>query len=313
MRWISRLLFVAGVAVAIWMISQFPLSDIYSACADLGVGVLITPFVAVGWYAAACTAVYHLLERRMRWRALLWNRLIGEAYNMLIPAAGFGGEPFKLQQIRRYVDTNRAVVALVNDRLIENAIGLGYSAACIGVAAFHLDTVTPALRTTMLSYAGAAGAVSLVIAAIVFVRLPGRFGIRVARWLGAHELSEHQVDRANLARAVAWSVTARAIGLLETVVLFALLGVDLALWNVLFTNAALAAAGFVGGVIPQGIGVTEAAAVGVFELLQFPGPAGVAFALARRGRMLIVSSTFVALHAVLGRRLVGRTERSRSQ
>ena len=56
--------------------------------------------------------------------------------------------------------------------------------------------------------------------------------------------------------------------------------------DVFFTAGALSAAGFIGGAIPQGLGVAEAATVGMFQLLHFPGPAAVAFALARRGRIL---------------------------
>jgi hypothetical protein len=73
-------------------------------------------------------------------------------------------------------------------------------------------------------------------------------------------------------------------------------------WHVLYVAGALAAAGFVGGVIPQGIGVDEAATVGIFGLLGLPGEAAIAFALARRGRMLLMSTSGVVLHLALGRR-----------
>ena len=39
----------------------------------------------------------HLLEKRVPWPALFWNRLVGEGYNSLLPAAGIGGEPLKLR------------------------------------------------------------------------------------------------------------------------------------------------------------------------------------------------------------------------
>jgi uncharacterized membrane protein YbhN (UPF0104 family) len=96
-----------------------------------------------------------------------------------------------------------------------------------------------------------------------------------------------------------WTLIARLIGIFEIAVLFKLLDLDFTLFEVLFTGGAIAAAGFVGGVIPQGLGVAEAATVGVFELLHFPGQAGVAFALARRGRQLLTSIIGVALHLAL--------------
>ena len=37
-----------------------------------------------------------------------------------------GREPFKLKLLGRYVDTHRAVVALINDRIVENGIALAF-------------------------------------------------------------------------------------------------------------------------------------------------------------------------------------------
>jgi hypothetical protein len=72
--------------------------------------------------------------------------------------------------------------------------------------------------------------------------------------------------------------------------------------RVVAAAGASAAAGFVGFFMPQGIGVTEAATVGVFRVLGLSGSAGVAFALARRGRMLFMSVAGVLLYLLLGRR-----------
>ncbi|MBV8755703.1 MAG: hypothetical protein JO257_00420, partial [Deltaproteobacteria bacterium] len=56
------------------------------------------------------------------------------------------------------------------------------------------------------------------------------------------------------------------------------------------------------GAIPQGIGVTDGATVGIFTILHFAAPLGIAFALARRGRMLVVSTAGVLLHLLFGAR-----------
>ncbi len=301
-RWLERTLLVAGVALAVYVISRFPLSQIADACLQLGWAVLIPPVLCLLWFAAAARALYHLLDGNVPWGVLMWNRLVGEGYNTLLPAAGLGGEPVKLAQISRYVSMERAVVALINDRLIENAIGLVYSAAVIAAAAFVLD-VSAALRTSMLTYGGAAGAVGLAMAAVIFTNLTGRAGDRIARWLGASTIGGTRLPVAVVARAFWWSAIGRALGFAEVAVLFAVLGLPVTAWTVTFTTAALAAAGFVGGVIPQQAGIAEAATVGVFDLLHFPGPAAIAFALARRGRMLFVSALGVALHVAFGRRV----------
>ena len=56
------------------------------------------------------------------------------------------------------------------------------------------------------------------------------------------------------------------------------------------------AAGFIGFVIPQGLGVSEGTTVYLLGALGYAGAIAVAFALVRRGRMLAVSLLGVLLH-----------------
>ena len=302
-RWGERVLLALGLALAAWMISRFPLSSIADACLDIGWGLALTPLLCMCWYGSSSRALQHLLGGKVPWHVLLWNRLVGEGYNALLPAAGMGGEPVKLALITRYVDTEHAVVALINDRLIENTVALVFSAAFVAAGAFVVE-VSTTLRTTMLTYGAIAGAAGIAMGVFVFTNVTGRIGRRIAGWLGACSLAQTRLPASAVARAFCWTLLARTFGLVEIALLFALLGVTVTPWTVLFTGASIAAAGFVGGVIPQGVGITEAATVGIFELLHFPGPAGVAFALARRGRMLVMSILGVVLHvAVRSRRL----------
>lgn len=298
--WIERGLLAAGLALLVYTIALFPLSSVTDACRRLGGWVLITPLLCLCWYSASSRSLQHLLGGRVPWHVLFWNRLVGEGYNAIIPAAGVGGEPVKLRMLARYVDTQRAIVALINDRLIENAIALVFSAAVVAIGALDLH-VSTVLRTTMLTYGAIAGAAGLAITLLVVTHATGRIGARLARWLRAGDGVHTRLPGPVIARAFLWTLVARGFGLVEIWLLYALLGIHVTAWLVLFTGGAVAAAGFVGGVIPQGVGVTEAATVGIFELLHLPGPAGVAFALARRGRMLVMSVIGVALHLAFGR------------
>jgi hypothetical protein len=299
-RWAPRVLLVAGIALLVWLISRFPLADIGTACLDLGGWVFICPIIAMGWFAAASCALGELLGGSVPFRALFWNRLVGEGYNALIPAAGIGGEPFKLRMLSRYIDTHRAVVGLINDRLIDNGASLAMSAVCVGIGAWQLD-MSASLRDTMIAYAIGAGVATVAIALVLMTNLTSRLGGRIAKWIGSATNGHERLPARVLARAFAWTMLARAVGLLEIWLLFALLGLDYTFGDILFMSGALQAAGFVGGVVPQGIGVAEAATVGIFEMMHFPGAAAVAFALARRGRQLVTSVGGVALHLVFER------------
>src|SRR5262245_43638395 len=181
--WPSRLLTVAGLGLLVWMVTRFPLSAIGDACLDLGFGVFLMPVIALGWMAAGAMALYQLLGGRVPWLALFWNRVVGDGYNAIIPAAGVGGEPVKLRQLTRYVETHRAVVALINDRLIDNSIAFMFSASCVGIGAYYVDA-PPALHTTMVSYAIGAGIAGIAIALVLVTNITNRAGARIARWIG---------------------------------------------------------------------------------------------------------------------------------
>ena len=300
-NWLRRALLLAGLAFLIWMISRYPLGDIVDACRGLGAWVLLCPLLCLCWFAASSAALHQLLGGKMPWRALFWNRLVGEGYNSILPAAGFGGEPFKLRHISRYVDTRQAVVALISDRLLDNTLAFAISGAAVGIGAFYYD-VSAKLKTTMIIYAVIAAAVALVSLAVIFTSAVDRLSGRIAKWLGSDKLHDNRLPWPVLVRALGWFALARVFGMIEVALLFKLLGLPVTVGLVLFTTGAVAAAGFIGGAIPQGLGVTDGATVGIFTILHFAAPAGIAFALARRGRMLVVSAAGVLLHLAFGTR-----------
>jgi len=299
--WVRRGFLLIGVGLCAYMVSRFPLSQIGDACLQLGPWVFLTPMIAMGWFAANSTALYHLLERRVPWPALFWNRLVGEGYNSLIPAAGIGGEPLKLRLLTRYVETHRAVVALINDRLIDNALAFAYSGGTVAVGAFTIH-MTATVETSMITYAAAGIGISVVFVVVMVTSASSRLGGKIAKLLGAEQLGHERMRPSVLVYAAFWTGMGKLIGLLEIALLFHLLGLSFTIGDVFFTAGALSAAGFIGGAIPQGLGVAEAATVGIFALLHFPGPAAVAFALARRGRTLLVSVLGVTLHLLFGQR-----------
>ncbi len=298
--WVRRGFLILGVGLCAYMVSRFPLSQIGGACLQLGPWVFLTPMIAMGWFAANSTALYHLLERRVPWPALFWNRLVGEGYNSLIPAAGIGGEPFKLRQLSKYVETHRAVVALINDRLIDNALAFAYSGGTVAVGALTIH-MGAGVKTSMIAYGAAGIGIAAVFVIVMVTTASSRLGGKIAKLLGAEQLGHERMRLSVLASAAFWTGMGKLIGLLEISLLFYLLDLQFTIGDVFFTAGALSAAGFIGGAIPQGLGVAEAATVGIFGLLHYPGPAAVAFALARRGRTLLVSVAGVTLHLMFGR------------
>lgn len=298
----SDLGLVIGLALLAYVLSRYPLGEVYDACRRIGPLVLVTPVIALGWHACNTSAFSVLLDDQVPWRSLLWNRLVGDGYNHLLPLAGIGGEPFKLRHLTHWLPSDRIVAALIRDRVIESSFGLLFTGTCLALTQHHYALPT-ALRTALWAFIGVCFVLGLSAFAVVSSRLPGRAGAVVGRWLGATELSRlERLPLSSLLRCLAWHFPARVLGLVEVGVMFWLLDLPVDLAAVAFCDNFLNAGGFVGFAIPQGIGVLEGTSAFAFQTVGYPGALSIAFALARRGRALIVSLFGIALHTLALRR-----------
>lgn len=286
-RWLDRGLLVAGLALLVFVISRFPLDEIGRACLHLGPVVLVTPLITLASMVASAASLGTLAGSVPK-RALMWNRVVGEGFNTLLPA-GIAGEPFKIRHLARHVPRPRAIVAVVNDYFIDTVVGLLLSAGAIAISVELLDT-PPHLRAGMISYSIVATVVAAGIATMITLAATGRIA---ARWFRGAAV---RVAQRRFAIAVLCSIAARLILIAEIVLLLWLLEIEPTVARVMFIAGANAAAGYLGFAVPQAIGVTEAATVGVFAFLALPAPAALAFALARRGRMLVMGAVGVALY-----------------
>jgi hypothetical protein len=297
-RWRDRAFLVLGLVLLGYVLSRYPMADIGRACLRLGPWVALTPLVALLWLACNTSALYLLLERRVPWLSLLRIRLIGDGYNSLLPLAGLGGEPFKAKHLAAFVPVEHAVTTLIRDKIIENAVNLLFSASWLALGA-GLVAAHGRLRAVVLAYAALAAAGGVVVVVVVLTSLPGRLGTLIARWLGADASRGVRLAPGRLARVAACYLGARLAGALEVLWLFALLGLPLDPLTVLFCYSLHKAAGTIGFAVPGSLGVIEGTSVYLFTVLGYPGPSGVAFALVRRARLLLVSLVGVLLHLVL--------------
>ncbi len=302
-RWLDVAALAVGLALLVYVLSRFPLADVAQACLRAGPLVLLAPVIALVWIVFKTLGMRILVDQRVSFGDLLRNRLVGDGYNSLLPLAGLGGEPWKVRDLSTHVPMQLAVAALIRDRAIENAVGFLLTAVVIGLGLglerFHLPAF---LRSALIVYVIVALVGGVLSSAVVVTHLPGRAGALLARWLGgSDEPAPGPLPLSRFVRVVLWNLVGRLVGTCEVgLVLYALgLGFDPA--AMVFVDSVLNAAGFIGFLIPQGIGVNEGTAVYLLGVLGYAGPLAVVFALVRRGRMLLVSLLGVALHLV-GRR-----------
>ena len=298
-KWVDKALLVVGLGLLGYVISRYPLADIWAAVAGMFPYVLLTPVIAVAWFCTSTMAMFLLLDRRVPWLRILWIRLVGDSYNALLPAAGFGGEPFKVRQLSYTVETPTVMATLIRDRIVDNAMGFLFGATelVLGTMAYTVDV---SVRSGLYIYIVVCATLGFAGLALLLTRLPGRFGGWLAKVLG--DVAPEQVPTLPLGRVLqvaACFFLSRMLGLLEKVTLLWILGLPHDLVTAGFVDGFLSGAGYLGFMIPQGLGAFEVATVYIVKFLGGTGPQGLAFAFARRGRMLVVGLFGISLHLVV--------------
>jgi glycosyltransferase 2 family protein len=297
-RWLSHfdlVFLLIGLGLLAWMLSRQPLSDIYDAVVHMRPIALAAPLVALAWFPTHTTALWVLLEGKVPWREAFYNRLVGDGYNALLPMAGLGGEPFKARHLSRFVALDRAVAALVRDRVIDNGLAFLFSAVWLSLTLPRI-ALPAVLADALWAYVVLAAVLAALSFWLVISRLPSRLGRVVGRWLSG---SSEEPPRLPLRRALhsaLWSTMSRVLGVCEIALLLYAIDVPVDFTTAVFVDSALNAAGFIGFAFPQGIGVFEGSSVYLLGCLGVAAPAALAFALARRGRMLVLSLLGVAVH-----------------
>ena len=296
-RWVDPLMFAIGLGLLVYVVSLYPFDDIVDAIARMWPTVALTPFIALAWFYASTTAMYLLLDRRVGWFRVLWIRLVGDSYNVLLPLAGFGGEPFKIRQLSRDVDTSTVMATLIRDRLVDNAIGWLYGGTeiAIGLTAYTVDA---ALEVPLIGYLVFCVVVGTLGMVLTRTRVPGRLGGWLRTSSAAPRRTASSRCRCAGSSGVLGYLGSRSLGLLEKVVLLWSLGLPHDLVTAAFADGWTSAAGYVGFMIPQGLGIFEGATIKLVNIIGGLGANGVAFAFARRGRMLVVGLFGIMFHVV---------------
>ena len=289
-RWLLRVWLALGLALFVYVMRRQPLGSIGDAVLAMGPIVLAAPALGLVWLATRTSALARVLGGEVPWRELFVARLVGDGYNAVVPMAGVAGEPFKLERLRRYIGLDTALTGLVRDRMIDNALGLLYSAGCIAVA-------LPAPGGDALAtYSVVATIAGLVLLALMITKVPGRLGARVGRWCGDATRSPEPLALPVARDVVGWFLATRVLQTCETALLLHAIGMPASLRTVVLVDGALNAAGFLGFMLPQGLGVVEGTAVFLLTALGASPAAATAFALTRRARVIGLSLVGIATH-----------------
>lgn len=129
-RFLTWLYVGLGVGLLAWVVAEVDFDAALSAILGMGWQGLAAAFAI---YLAAFyidSLSWHLAILRLpltpRWSYIVWRiRMVGEAFNMVLPAGGFGGEPIKAVLLKRHhaVSYREGTVSIILARTV-NLIGL---------------------------------------------------------------------------------------------------------------------------------------------------------------------------------------------
>ena len=276
-------------------------------------GLCLVFFVLFSLDALMWLALVPELPRSFRWyRRLVRVRLVGEAFNLVVPAGGFGGEPLKALLLKTHygVGYRESSAGLVLAR-IQSLIGQ-FLFVTLALLAMAAASDLPALYQAS-AWAGLAVLAGMTAGFIVTpkLRLSSRLGRRfgATRWgrslaqsLAAIEAVEDKVNafaRAHRARyvlSIALATLRWTLGSAEMWLAMHLLGHPVGVAEAIVLEGLLQLARTVSFFIPANLGTQDGAIALAAAAITGVAAAGLGAALLRRVREVV----FIAIGFLVG-------------
>jgi len=293
--WLQRAVMLAGALGFVVMVRSLPQADWRALVVKVGPALPVAVAITLGWMALYARGLQEILGGAIRLGRLVYNRVVGDAYNVITPLADVGGDPVRVLDLAAVVGTPGAVRAIVIDRLVYSTAGLVFSglSAAVAVWAFAWDS---RIERSLIGYAVVALAGSVLLALLTTRPAAARGIVRVLR-LAKVPLPEIPSSLPTLAfvRALGWHLLGRAGALAEIAVLLLALGQPVRLTALVAVGAVVSIAGIVFFFVPNGVGVSEGAMVLAMTLTGYGESVGLAVGLARRVRQLVLTGAGVVL------------------
>jgi uncharacterized protein (TIRG00374 family) len=307
-RYLKLFYLVLGLGLLGLVVHRTDLAEVAARVAEIGWAGLL---VVLGVYFAVFTLdsltwqiALPSVPLNPVWLRRLWLvRLVGEAFNSVMPAAGMGGEPVKAVLLNKQygVGYHEGTASIVLGRTV------GMISLMVFLATgFGFMLASPALAGPFKLVAGlgllAFGAATAIVVGIQWYRLPSLAGGWLDRWhmgrrLAAalrhirdvedHFLRFYTRHRARFGGAVAVSLIQWFVGVLEVYFAFAFLGHPISFTDALVIEAVTQLTRAGSFFIPANLGAQEAAYLVICTAITGSPTLGLAAAIVRRCRELV--------------------------
>ncbi len=302
---------VAVVALA-WLIRSVGVARMQSLMNDTGLWFLVVLASGLAMLALDTLALRQLLGRdagAVGFARTAATMLAGQAINAVTPT-GKLGEATKVVLLSRWSPRRAVLAAVVKTNVISFMINVVVVAIGVPLSGVLFD-LPPRLQHVLWAVAGGAGATAILLVWLLhrgllvsFVSAARRLRIvsdqRRERWhkalapLDARlQLTSPGATR-DAVRGGLLLLASRMLSWLEAGVLLAVLWhFDWRVWLVMISAGMVI--GWVGGIVPLGIGVNEGGAFMVFELLGAPPAVGLGIVLIGRVRQAVMAAAGLVL------------------
>ena len=310
---LGHILTVVGVLLLVFLVRRIGLHTLVATVLDFGPWYLLTCFI--GGTGLLCQAgawwlIMAAFFQRVALRELFRVKVISDGFNMILPSASLGGDAMRAFLIRDQVPLSVGVPAVLFDKTSEfvgSIVFLGCG-LLLGLLSLHLrlTLIVPAVISLAITSVG--------IVLLVVVQKRGMTGslLRLSaplpaarRWVAAREEKFLAMDetlgvlytRSNhrALLPIAFHILARCIGVIEVMVIMAVLGAPASFIQALFIATIVTSANTAFFLFPGQWGVTESVHVLVLQSMGYPPAIGLSLGLLRRIRKLM----FVGLALVL--------------
>ncbi|GAB4252828.1 MAG: hypothetical protein Kow0027_17740 [Saprospiraceae bacterium] len=288
--------YLLGVVILTLLIMKMDVGVVTQSLSAVGNQVFLVFSIAILWILANTMCIRTLVRGKVPFHDLLYNQMVGDAYGNIIPAAGLGGEPFKIKHLTNWLDWQTASRAVVTDRFIHAITGMLFSSVMVSLTLIFVP-VDAVYRVPLTVLAIVFGVAAIGIIALALTSAPSKIaGFFLKKLQIVEDFRNEPTPPGRFFLAFLFKFTGRVFNLLEIYAIFYLLGFHPSVIELVAVAGLIAASATLFVIIPQGIGVNEAGISTALDFLGYSTSLGLTFGLIRRARMIFWALFGIGMH-----------------
>ncbi len=290
--------YILGIGIIAALLFYVPIDLVGESLALIGGKVFLVFAVAILWIVTNTLCTSTLVRSKVPFLDLLYNNITGEAYNTILPLASVGGEPYRITHMTNWLDLHTASRAVVVERLIRAITGMLFAAVCLTFTLIFVD-MSSAVFTTVAILAVVHYAASLGIVWLSLSQAPSKaVGFVLKKFKMLEEYRSEPIPTGRFFAATGWKFLSRIFSLVEMYAIFAILGYDPSMADIITIAGAIAVSASV-FFMPAGLGVNELGIASALTILGYPAALIISFSVVRRASVIFWALLGVALHATV--------------